>query len=90
MPTALSAPLISLGQTNYRRLEALAKQAGRTPQAMIPFVLHEGFDYCEHVVRETARGLADAKAGRLIPHDQAMAALARRVQKHGGRVKKAA
>ena len=84
MPATLSAPLISLGQTNYRRLEALANQAGRTPQAMIPFVLRDGFDYCEHVVRETARGLADAKAGRLIPNEQAMAALTRMAQKHGG------
>ena len=84
------APLISLGQTNCGRLEALAIKAGRTLQAMIPFVLRDGLNYCENVVRQAAEGLADANARHLVSNDRAMKARGRVARKYVGRVKIAA
>lgn len=57
---------------------------------MIPFALRDCFDYCEHVVRQAAKGMADANAGHLVSNDQAMTALGRAARKYAGRVKKAA
>jgi len=46
-----------LSPTQQRRLEKLARDAGRTPQAMLRFVLRDGFDYCDYVVKATNEGL---------------------------------
>lgn len=52
-------PSIDLKSTDMRRLEKLAVAAGRSPAAMLPFVLRDGFDYCERLVRATNQGLDD-------------------------------
>ena len=49
----------ALKPADVRRLEKLTTAAGRTPQAMLPFVLRDGFDYCERLVKATNQGLAD-------------------------------
>jgi hypothetical protein len=54
---------LSLTPAQQRRLERLAREAGRTPEQTLRFVLRDGFDFCEWEVR-TSRS-ADAEAKRL-------------------------
>ena len=53
---------LALTPAQQRRLEKLARDAGRTPEQTLRFVLRDGFDFCEWEVR-TSR-LADAEAKR--------------------------
>jgi predicted transcriptional regulator len=71
------------------RLEKLAAEAGRTPQEMLKYVMRDGFEYTENFVRKVKAGIADADAGRLIPHDQVMAELEAVIEKHAQKKKAA-
>ena len=51
---------LALTPTQQRRLEKLARDAGRTPQAMLRFVLRDGFDLCELEVNESIAAERDA------------------------------
>ena len=51
---------LALTTTQQRRLEKLARDAGRTPQAMLRFVLRDGFDLCELEVNESIAAERDA------------------------------
>jgi predicted transcriptional regulator len=62
----------SLSQTALRRLERLAKVAGRTPRAMLKFVLRDGFGETERVVRAVHAGRRDVAAGRTRSHAAVM------------------
>lgn len=68
----MSATDPSLSQTDLRRLEKLASAAGRTPRAMLKFVLRDGFAETERVVRAVQAGRADVKAGRTRSHASVM------------------
>lgn len=46
-------PSLALSATQQRRLEKLARDTGRTPQAMLRFVLRDGFELCELEVNES-------------------------------------
>ena len=81
---------ITLKPLMTRRLIKLAKEAHRAPEAMLPFVLRDGFEYCEQVVRSVNAGLADVEAGRVIPQHQVMAEIKRRLDAHTRRDKEAA
>ncbi len=50
---------ITLKPTDMRRLEKLAVAAKRSPESMLPFVLRDGFDYCERTVKAVNQGLAE-------------------------------
>ena len=50
-----------------RRIEKLAKEAGRTPLQIRRFVLRDGLEYTEYVVHEGNAGLKELDAGRGIP-----------------------
>ena len=63
----------SLNQTDLRRLEKLAAEAGRTPRAMLKFVLRDGFAETERVVRAVQTGRAEVKADRTRSHATVMA-----------------
>ena len=63
----------SLSQADLRRLEKLASAAGRTPRAMLEFVLRDGFTETERVVRAVQTGRADVRAGRTRSHAAVMA-----------------
>jgi predicted transcriptional regulator len=63
----------SLSQTDLRRLEKLAKSAGRTPRAMLKFVLRDGFAETERVVDAVQAAREDVAAGRVRTHAAAMA-----------------
>ena len=65
-------PLIVLAPLHQRRLERLAKRAGRSPNAMLKFVLRDGFDACEEDVRENLAADAEFAAGKSIAHKDSM------------------
>lgn len=77
---------MSSTQAQQRRLERLAKDAGRTPSAMFRFVLRDGFDFCEWEIREGAAAERDAIRRGFIPHEevkrQAQAVVAAHARKH--------
>ncbi|MCF8179249.1 MAG: hypothetical protein K9J74_12130 [Sulfuritalea sp.] len=68
----MSADDPSLSQTDLRRLEKLASAAGRTPRAMLKFVLRDGFTETERVVRAVRAGRKDVVAGRTRSHAAVM------------------
>lgn len=72
----------TLSQTALRRLEKLAKAAGRTPRAMLRFVLRDGFPETERVVRAVQAGRVDVAAGRTRTHEEVMAAANAAITRH--------
>ena len=73
----------TLSQTDLRRLEKLARDAGRTPRAMLKFVLRDGFPETERVVRAVQAGRADVVAGRTRSHADVMADADAAIARHG-------
>ena len=61
---------LALTTTQQRRLEKLARDAGRTPQAMLRFVLRDGFDLCELEVNESIAAERDATRRGYVPHEE--------------------
>ena len=59
-----------LNSTQQRRLQKLAREAGRTPAQTLRFVLRDGFDFCEWQVREIAASEVDVKRRGTIPNEQ--------------------
>jgi hypothetical protein len=53
----------SISKTDQKRLERLAASAGRTPQAMLRFVLRDGFAACEEDVAESLRADREFQQG---------------------------
>ncbi len=60
----MPAASLALSAQLSRRIEKLAQAAGRTPEAMLRFVIRDGLDYCEYAVKSINEGLADIEAGR--------------------------
>jgi hypothetical protein len=83
-------PLIALAPLQQRRLERLARRAGRSPKAMLTFVLRDGFDACEEDVRENLQADAEFTAGRSISHKDAMTRARATIAAHARRHKQAA
>ena len=52
----------ALNQAQQRRLEKLAREAGRPAAETLKFVLRDGFEFCEWEVRESR--VADAETKR--------------------------
>jgi hypothetical protein len=59
---------IALSSSQHRRLERLAREAGRTTEQMLKFVLRDGFEYCEWQVRQSLAADAEAKRLGSTPH----------------------
>lgn len=59
-----------LNSVQQRRLKKLAREAGRTPEQTLRFVLRDGFDFCEWEVRESIAAESDAMRNGTIPNDQ--------------------
>ena len=59
-----------LSTTQQRRLTKLARDAGRTPEQTLRFVLRDGFDFCEWEVRESLAAESDAARHGTIPNDE--------------------
>jgi hypothetical protein len=82
---------LALTSVQQRRLEKLSKDAGRSPHTMLRFVLQDGFDYCEYLVRSVDEGLKslgrDARTystREVLKHARSVA------EKNGARFRKAA
>jgi hypothetical protein len=80
---------ILLTPPQQRRLERLAKRAGRTPTTVLKFVLRDGFDACEEDVRENLLADAEFAAGRSISHKHAMTRARATIAAHARRHKQA-
>jgi hypothetical protein len=63
---------VSLSSTQQRRLERLARDAGRSTAQMLKFVLRDGFEYCEWQVRESLASDVEAKRLGTTPHETVM------------------
>ncbi len=63
---------LALTTAQQRRLERLAREAGRTPKAMLQFVLRDGFEACEEDVRENLAADAEFASGKSFTHKEAM------------------
>jgi predicted transcriptional regulator len=57
---------------DQRRLEKLARDAGRTSRVMFRFVLRDGFGVTERLVGAVQAGRAEVRTGKLCSHAQLM------------------
>ena len=60
----------ALTKAQQRRLEKLAREAGRTPQAMLRFVLRDGFELCEEDVATARSAEVELVGSGTVPHRQ--------------------
>jgi hypothetical protein len=63
---------IALSAAQQRRLERLARDAGRSTGQMLKFVLRDGFEYCEWQVRESLASEGEARRLGTTPHEAVM------------------
>ena len=68
---------LALTPGQERRIEKLARIAGRTPQSMLRFVLRDGLDATERDVRETIEADEDMDRNGAVPHGKVRARAAR-------------
>ncbi len=74
----MSAATVALPTRLSRRIEKLAREAGRTPDEMLKSVIRDGLEYCEYAVKTANEGLADLDAGRRVTADEIHAHFERR------------
>ena len=63
---------IQLPKVAQTRISRLAQTSGRSPAAMLRFVLRDGFDAVELSVKENAQADAEFAAGATVSHTDAM------------------
>ncbi|MDH4175389.1 MAG: hypothetical protein OEV97_16780 [Betaproteobacteria bacterium] len=63
---------IALSTAQQRRLERLARDAGRSTGQMLKFVLRDGFEYCEWQVSQSLASEAESKQLGTAPNDAVM------------------
>src|SRR6266705_6773713 len=61
----------ALSSAQQRRLERLARNAGRSPTETFRFVLRDGFEFCEWEARESIAAEEDMKKHGPVPHEEA-------------------
>ena len=61
-----------LTESQFKRIEKLATDAGRSVKQIMPHVLKHGMLELERVVKSVKHGIADIDAGRTVSHEQAM------------------
>lgn len=71
-----------LTAAQFKRIERLASDAGRTVKQIMPHVLKHGLPELEQTIKKIKQGIADADAGRTIPHDQVMQEIDTLIEKH--------
>jgi hypothetical protein len=59
----------ALTPADQQRLERLARDAGRSARMMMRFVLRDGFDFCEWVVRESRKSEASVRKHGAVPNE---------------------
>ena len=70
MPAHTIKPF-ALSAAQQRRLERLAREAGRSPEAVFRFVLQDGFEFCEWEARESRAADDDTRRRGAVPNDEA-------------------
>ena len=68
----MTTPEIQLPKVAQTRISRLAHASGRSPAAMLRFVLRDGFDAVELSIRENARADEQFAAGATVSHADAM------------------
>ena len=63
---------IQLPKVAQTRISRLAHASGRSPAAMLRFVLRDGFDAMEHSIKENAQADAEFAAGATVAHEDVM------------------
>ena len=82
---------LTLTVAERRRVEKLAREAKRTPKAMLRYVLRDGFDYCSYVVKSVNEGIASlAQDKRTYSTDEVLRHVRAATEKHGARFNKVA
>ena len=76
---------LTLTLAQQRRIEKLALLAGRTPKAMLRFVLRDGLEATEQDVRETLEADRDMDRNGAIPHGRVMAQARATVERHAAK-----
>jgi hypothetical protein len=61
----------ALTPAQQRRLEKLARDAGRSAGETLRFVLRDGFEFCEWEVRESRAADEEAKRRAAVPDGEA-------------------
>ena len=78
---------LTLSQTDTRRLEKLANEAGRTPNDVLKHVLRDGFEATEHAIKVVKARMQGVKR---VSHDDAMQELDNLIERHVRNEKQAA
>jgi len=71
----------TLSKTDQNRLERLAQKAGRTPQAMLRFVLRHGFAVCDEDVAESIAADKEFLAGKFVDQRDVMKAARKQLKR---------
>ncbi len=91
MNASTQAETLALAKGDQKRLERLAMLAGRSPKAMLKFVLRDGFDAVEDDIRETLAAESDMALHGTLPHADVMRGARTVIEAaRGGSAKKAA
>ena len=61
----------ALNEAQQRRLQKLARDAGRSPAETLKFVLSDGFEFCEWEVRESRAADVDTRTRGAVPLHEA-------------------
>ena len=72
MNASTQAETLALGKGDQKRLERLAELAGRSPRAMLKFVLRDGFDAVEEEISEALAAERDIGLHGPVPHAEVM------------------
>jgi hypothetical protein len=70
--TTMTTPEVQLSKVAQTRINRLAKLAGRSPAAMLRFVLRDGFEAVELSIQENAVADAQFAAGNTVAQAQVM------------------
>ena len=68
----MTNPEIQLSKVAQNRITRLAQAAGRSPAAMLRFVLRDGFEAVERSIQENAVADAHFAAGNIVSHADVM------------------
>ena len=68
----MTTPEIQLPKVVQTRISRLAQASGRSPAAMLRFVLRDGFDAVELSIKENAQADEEFAAGASVSHADVM------------------
>ena len=84
MDASTQAETLALAKGDQLLLERLAALAGRSPKAMLKFVLRDGFDAVEDDIRETFAAERDIALHGTVPHVEVMRGARKIIEAAGG------